>query len=50
MDKSLLSVEIQEFINSNLNADVAKLALQKNKFHNSDWASILNQISSKQKS
>ena len=49
MDKLLLSVEIQVFINSNLNADVAKLALQKNKFLNADWTSILNQIAAKQK-
>lgn len=49
MDKSLLSVEIQEFINLNLNVDVTKLALQKNRFPNSDWTSILNQIASKQK-
>lgn len=49
MDKSLLSVEIQEFINSNINADVAKLALQKNRFPNADWTAILNQIAVKQK-
>lgn len=50
MDKSLLSAEIQEFINSNITADVAKLALQKNKFPNTDWTSILNQVAAKQKS
>jgi 16S rRNA G966 N2-methylase RsmD len=49
MDKSILSEEIQEFINSNVNADVAKLALQKNKFPNTDWTFILNQIAAKQK-
>ncbi|HNP33309.1 MAG TPA: class I SAM-dependent methyltransferase [Flavobacterium sp.] len=49
MDKSLLAIEIQEFINSNLTIDVAKLALQKNKFPNADWPSILNQIAAKQK-
>lgn len=49
MDRSLLSIEIQEFINSNLNADVAQLALQKNKFPNSDWTAVLNQIVAKQK-
>ena len=49
MDKSLLAVEIQEFINSNVNADVAQLALQKNKFPNTDWTAILNQITAKQK-
>ena len=49
MDKSLLSAEIQEFINFNINADVSKLALQKNKFPNTDWTSILKQIAAKQK-
>lgn len=50
MDKSILSEEIQEFITSNINADVSKLALQKNKFPATDWATILNQIEAKQKS
>jgi hypothetical protein len=49
MDKSLLSVEIQYFIHSNLNADIAQLALQKNRFPDSDWTAVLNQISAKQK-
>ena len=49
MDNSILSVEIQEFINKSLNSDVAVLALQKNKFPNVDWTAILNQIASKQK-
>lgn len=49
MIQSLLSSEIQEFINSNLNADIAKLALQKNRFPNTDWTFILNQIAAKQK-
>ena len=49
MDKSILSEEIQKFINSNIDADVSKLALQKNKFPSTDWAEILNQIAAKQK-
>jgi hypothetical protein len=49
MDKSLLSAEIQEFINSNATADVAKLALQKNPFPEADWTAILNQVAAKQK-
>lgn len=49
MDKSLLSIEVQEFINSNLNADITQLALQKNKLPNSDWTAVLTQIVSKQK-
>jgi hypothetical protein len=49
MDKKLLSAEIQEYINSNINADVSKLALQKNKFAITDWTAILGQITAKQK-
>lgn len=49
MDKSILSSAIQEFINSNSGTDVAKLALQKNKFPTADWTTILNQITAKQK-
>ena len=49
MDKSILSSAIQEFINSNIGTDVAKLALQKNKFPPADWTTILNQITAKQK-
>lgn len=49
MRQSLLSPEIQEFISSNVNTNIAKLALQKNKFPNTDWTAILNQIAAKQK-
>ncbi|MDN3677334.1 class I SAM-dependent methyltransferase [Flavobacterium paronense] len=49
MNKFILSEEIQEFITSNIGADVAKLALQKNKFPAADWTTILNQIAAKQK-
>ena len=49
MDKKLLSAEIQEYINSNINADASKLALQKNKFAITDWTTILGQITAKQK-
>lgn len=49
MDKSILSDEIQKFIDDNLAADISKLALQKPKFPNADWATILNQIAAKQK-
>jgi hypothetical protein len=49
MDMSILSIEVQEFIDENLNSDVSKLALQKNKFTPSDWTAILNQIAAKQK-
>jgi hypothetical protein len=49
MDKKLLSAEIQEYITSNINADVSKLALQKNKFAITDWTTILGQITAKRK-
>lgn len=49
MDVSLLSPEIQEFINYNINADISKLALQKNKFPNTDWKEVISQIAGKQK-
>ena len=49
MDKKLLSAEIQEYITSNVNADVSKLALQKNKFAITDWTTMLGQITAKQK-
>jgi hypothetical protein len=49
MDQSILSEEIQDFIHQNSNADVNQLALQKNKFPNADWTTILNQIAAKQK-
>lgn len=49
MDNSILSIEIQEFINNHLNSEVAVLALQKSKFPNVDWTTILNQIAAKQK-
>lgn len=47
--KSLLQKEIQDFITKNLEKNVATLALQKNKFPNTDWTEILNQIAAKQK-
>jgi hypothetical protein len=47
--ESLLAKEIQDFISQNVTVDVAKLALQKTKFPNVDWTSILNQIIGKQK-
>ena len=49
MDKTILSEEIQNFIANNLDATIAVLALQKNKFPNTDWTTILNQIAAKQK-
>ena len=50
MQLSLLSAEIQEFINSSLQANISKLALSKNPFPEVDWKEIINQIVSKNKS
>ena len=47
--KFLLTKEIQDLISQNVTIDVAKLALQKNKFTSQDWTAILNQIAAKQK-
>lgn len=49
MDNSILSKEIQEFINSCINSEVTQLALRKNPFSGVDWTVILNQIAAKQK-
>ena len=49
MDTSLLHPEIQKYINSQLGVDVSKLALQKNPFPDTNWISILNQITAKTK-
>lgn len=48
--KKLLIPEIQEFINSNLNTDIAQLALSKNPFPKIEFTIIINQIKAKQKS
>jgi len=45
----ILNTEIQHFINSNIRADISKLALQKNPFPDFNWTEILNQISAKTK-
>jgi 16S rRNA G966 N2-methylase RsmD len=49
MDNTILSDEIQEFIDKNITTDISKLALQKGKFPNIDWKILLNQIAAKQK-
>lgn len=46
---ALLKPEIQDFINSNISADVQKLGLQKNPFPGIDYKTILNQIEAKSK-
>uniref|UniRef100_UPI00404B38DF THUMP-like domain-containing protein n=1 Tax=Flavobacterium sp. TaxID=239 RepID=UPI00404B38DF len=45
----LLKPEIQEFINSNLDADIKLLALKKNPFPEVNYAYLINQIVAKQK-
>ena len=49
MDLRLLNSDIQEFINNNLDTNIAKLALQKNPFPEMEWITILNQIEAKTK-
>ena len=45
----ILNKNVQDFINSHINSDISKLALQKNPFPDIDYAIILNQIASKTK-
>ena len=49
MTSPLLSVAIQEFISQNIEANISKLALQKNPFPEVPWVEILTQISAKNK-
>ncbi len=48
--KELLSVEIQSFINKNIETNLSKLAFQKNPFSNIDFKELINQIEAKKKS
>ena len=50
MTNSLLSKEVQAYINSNLNADVSKIALSKSPFDGLSAAELANQIAAKKKS
>ncbi|POY39431.1 SAM-dependent methyltransferase [Flavobacterium alvei] len=50
MDLKILNPEIQQFINNNLDKNIAQLALQKNPFPEIEWITILNQIEAKTKS
>ncbi|RZJ34269.1 MAG: class I SAM-dependent methyltransferase [Flavobacterium sp.] len=50
MDKNLLSPEIQEFIVSHSDGDIAALALRKNPFPDVDWREVVNQIAARAKS
>ncbi|HEU4496852.1 MAG TPA: class I SAM-dependent methyltransferase [Flavobacterium sp.] len=49
MSLKILNHEIQEFINANINCDIASLALKNNPFPEVDFADILNQIAAKTK-
>ncbi|MFM2214398.1 MAG: hypothetical protein RL427_1661 [Bacteroidota bacterium] len=49
MNLLLLNIEIQQFIETSLNEDIAKLAFQRNPFPEVAWVEILNQIAAKQK-
>lgn len=50
MDLKLLNPDIQKFINTNIDKNRSKLALQKNPFPEVEWISILNQMEAKSKS
>jgi len=49
LDLTLLNLEIQNFINANIDKNISKLALQKNPFPEVEWISILSQIEAKTK-
>ena len=44
MVQSILSEEIQHYIDDKINADVTKLALQKNPFPEVEWNLVLQQL------
>jgi len=50
MNKHILGEEVQEYINSHLNADVGKIALSKSPFPEISSAELANQIAAKKKS
>ena len=49
MNLTLLSPEIQQFIDSKIGMDPSQLALQKNPFPSLNWIEIINQIAAKTK-
>jgi hypothetical protein len=49
LNTSVLNKNIQDFISQNTGVSIAKLALQKNPFHEVDWILILNQIEARSK-
>jgi hypothetical protein len=49
LDLNFLNPEIQQFIDANIDKNIAKLALQKNPFPEVEWIAVLNQIEAKTK-
>ena len=49
MNRKLLNIDIQNFITSNIDKEIAQLALQKNPFPEINWTEIVHQISAKTK-
>ncbi len=49
MNRKLLNIDIQNFITSNIDKEIAQLSLQKNPFPEVNWIEIINQISAKAK-
>ena len=49
MNKSILNIDIQLFINNNISNSIVDLALQKNPFPKENWTEVLNQIAAKSK-
>ena len=50
MNKAVLTLDVQDFINKNLNTDAAKIALAKSPFHEVSSAELASQIRAKKKS
>ncbi len=49
MNKSLLNIEIQEFINNNLNSDISSLLLKGSNFNSVETKEIIEQIEAKKR-
>lgn len=49
MNKNILAKEVQDYINSHLNADVSRIALSKSPFAEASAAELANQIAAKKK-
>ncbi len=49
MNNALLNIEVQEFINANLNSDITSIILKGTVFHNVETREIIEQIEAKKK-